>query len=66
MGNMSYPTEFIRIKNFIEGEWQGENDVNRVPLFYPSDGTEIGHACGLADLFNSVNLSAKIIDGDIK
>ena len=32
----------IRIRNFINGEWQEEKDGKRVPLYNPSTGEEIG------------------------
>ena len=32
----------IRIKNFINGEWQEEANGKRVPLYNPSTGEEIG------------------------
>lgn len=32
----------IRIKNFINGQWQEENGGKRVPLYNPSTGEEIG------------------------
>ena len=32
----------IRIKNFINGEWQEEKEGKRVPLYNPSTGEEIG------------------------
>ena len=32
----------IRIKNFINGEWQEEAGGKRVPLYNPSTGEEIG------------------------
>ncbi|PIE63753.1 MAG: methylmalonate-semialdehyde dehydrogenase (CoA acylating) [Desulfobacterales bacterium] len=34
--------EFTRIKNFINGEWVEEKDVEYVPLYNPSTGEEIG------------------------
>ena len=38
MGNVN----FTRIKNFINGEWVEEKDVEYVPLYNPSTGEEIG------------------------
>ena len=32
----------IRIRNFINGEWQDEVNGKRVPLYNPSTGEEIG------------------------
>jgi len=34
--------EFTRVKNFIDGEWVEETDVEYVPLFNPSTGEQIG------------------------
>ncbi len=34
--------DFIRVKNFINGEWIEEKDVEYIPLFNPSTGKEIG------------------------
>ena len=34
--------EFVRIKNFINGEWVEETDVEYVPLYNPSTGEQIG------------------------
>lgn len=39
---MSSPMEFIRIKNFIDGEWVDEIEVEHVPLYNPSTGETIG------------------------
>jgi malonate-semialdehyde dehydrogenase (acetylating)/methylmalonate-semialdehyde dehydrogenase len=33
---------FIKVKNFINGEWVEEKDVETTPLYNPSDGTKIG------------------------
>jgi malonate-semialdehyde dehydrogenase (acetylating)/methylmalonate-semialdehyde dehydrogenase len=33
---------FTRVKNFINGEWVEEKDVEYVPLYNPSTGEEIG------------------------
>jgi malonate-semialdehyde dehydrogenase (acetylating)/methylmalonate-semialdehyde dehydrogenase len=33
---------FIRIKNFIDGKWEEEPNVEHVPLFNPSTGEQIG------------------------
>ncbi|MBT4288930.1 MAG: aldehyde dehydrogenase family protein [Deltaproteobacteria bacterium] len=34
--------EFIRVKNFIDGEWIEESGVDNVPLYNPSTGEQIG------------------------
>ena len=34
--------DFIRIKNFIAGEWIEETGVDYVPLYNPSNGEQIG------------------------
>lgn len=34
--------EFVRVKNFIDGEWVEETDVEYVPLFNPSTGEQFG------------------------
>lgn len=34
--------EFTRVKNFIDGEWIEESDVEYVPLYNPSTGESIG------------------------
>ena len=39
---MSNQTDFIRIKNFIDGEWVEETGVEYVPLYNPSTGKVIG------------------------
>ena len=39
---MSTRMEFIRIKNFIDGEWLEETEVEYVPLYNPSTGEVIG------------------------
>ena len=39
---MSTSMEFVRIKNFINGEWVEEKDVEYVPLYNPSTGAVIG------------------------
>jgi malonate-semialdehyde dehydrogenase (acetylating)/methylmalonate-semialdehyde dehydrogenase len=39
---MSAQMDFIRIKNFIDGEWIEETDVEHVPLYNPSTGQQIG------------------------
>jgi len=39
---MKTEMDFVRIKNFIDGEWVEENEVEYVPLFNPSTGTAIG------------------------
>ncbi len=36
------PDNFTRVKNFINGEWREERDVEHVPLFNPSTGQQIG------------------------
>ena len=39
---MTYQVDFIRIKNFIDGEWVEEAGVEYVPLYNPSNGEQIG------------------------
>ena len=39
---MTTKLNFIRIKNFIDGEWIEENDVEYVTLYNPSTGEAIG------------------------
>jgi malonate-semialdehyde dehydrogenase (acetylating)/methylmalonate-semialdehyde dehydrogenase len=39
---MSNQMDFIRINNFIDGEWVEETGVDYVPLFNPSNGEQIG------------------------
>jgi malonate-semialdehyde dehydrogenase (acetylating) / methylmalonate-semialdehyde dehydrogenase len=39
---MSSPGEFIKIRNFIDGEWVEETGVETVPLYNPSTGEAIG------------------------
>ena len=39
---MSDQMDFIRIKNFIDGEWIEETGVEYVPLYNPSTGEQIG------------------------
>lgn len=39
---MSNSLEFIKIKNFIDGEWVAETGVDVVPLYNPSTGEAIG------------------------
>ncbi len=39
---MSKSMEFIKIKNFIDGEWVEETGVDFVPLYNPSTGEAIG------------------------
>jgi len=39
---MKTEMDFVRIKNFIDGEWVEEKDVEYVPLYNPSTGTVIG------------------------
>ena len=34
--------DFVRIKNFIDGEWVEEYKVEYVPLYNPSTGAPIG------------------------
>jgi malonate-semialdehyde dehydrogenase (acetylating)/methylmalonate-semialdehyde dehydrogenase len=33
---------FIRIRNYIDSQWDDEADVKTIPLFNPSDGKQIG------------------------
>lgn len=35
-------SEFIRVKNFIDGEWREESQAEHVPLYNPSTGAVIG------------------------
>ena len=39
---MSKPMPFIRIRNFINGEWVEETSAEYVPLYNPSTGAQIG------------------------
>jgi malonate-semialdehyde dehydrogenase (acetylating)/methylmalonate-semialdehyde dehydrogenase len=39
---MTHQMDFIRIKNFIDGEWAEETGVEYVPLYNPSNGEQIG------------------------
>lgn len=39
---MAASTENIRIRNYIDGEWQEETGVDTVPLYNPSTGEPIG------------------------
>ena len=39
---MSDQMDFIRIKNFIDGEWVEETGVEYVSLYNPSTGEQIG------------------------
>jgi malonate-semialdehyde dehydrogenase (acetylating)/methylmalonate-semialdehyde dehydrogenase len=35
-------TAFIRVRNYIDGQWVEEPEAETIPLFNPSDGTRIG------------------------
>ena len=39
---MSNLNEFIKVKNFIDGQWVEETGVNSIPLYNPSTGATIG------------------------
>ncbi len=39
---MTNQLEFVRVKNFIDGEWVAESGAEHVPLFNPSTGEQIG------------------------
>ncbi|MGD0267337.1 MAG: CoA-acylating methylmalonate-semialdehyde dehydrogenase [Candidatus Methylomirabilota bacterium] len=39
---MTNQLEFVRVKNFIDGEWVAESGAEYVPLFNPSTGEQIG------------------------
>jgi len=39
---MSTAADFIRIKNFIDGQWEEEQGVDYVPLYNPSTGEVLG------------------------
>jgi malonate-semialdehyde dehydrogenase (acetylating) / methylmalonate-semialdehyde dehydrogenase len=39
---MNEPLNFIRVKNFIDGEWVEERGMEYVPLYNPSTGAQIG------------------------
>ena len=39
---MGKGTDFIKIRNFVDGKWIEESGVDHVPLFNPSTGEQIG------------------------
>jgi malonate-semialdehyde dehydrogenase (acetylating)/methylmalonate-semialdehyde dehydrogenase len=39
---MMHPSEFIQIRNFLDGEWQDSEQREQMPLYDPSTGKQIG------------------------
>ena len=58
---MSTSTEFTRVRNLIDGQWEDEAGVEYVPLYNPSTGAQIGEVP-----LSSPDTSARAVESSYK